>query len=310
MSQLFTNWTIHYTLPVNVSQLLVGYDKITDTIWIVGGWKAKTYQTIHSAFSFNPTTAQFTTHPSIQPEIYSPQQFSVSINQSMYFVDWKNTLQFFNMDPLDQTYSNISIINTDWQPTIASHPNGQYLYLTGGYIDHVGGSTAFHYYQYDDINNEWGSSINAPSMNQQRSGHACIVSTVNQNLYCFGGYQYGDVYTNTIEKIDVTDMNDIANQVWIELSITLNEAINDLRVVQYDDIIYIIGGHKLHNVAVDTVQILTVTETTSGSGVYVETISDGPSLRQPLFQHGMVVTNAGEIFVFGGAVRIGACQYL
>ncbi len=150
----------------------------------------------------------------------------------------------FNDEPSNTIFeincNNINDVNT-LQPMISKRYGhciiylNNYIYSIGGY-DHIDRkeesmlSTLKNCEKFDVKKNKWELISN---LNHPRAFFGCI--TYKKNIFVFGG-MYNDQLLSSIEKYDTY------TNVWTTYPIKLPEKLAKMGIINYNDIIFIIGG--------------------------------------------------------------------
>eukprot|EP01084_Bolivina_argentea_P287771 493802_1 len=253
-SVTWTTETIN-RLPQHISNMIVGHSTDSDFpgIWLIGGYDGSGYINPIPILYFDTNEETFYTDAATIPisvkNITSNAQSFTQIGDIIYMVK-DNTFATFNTATkvFTQNWNNVNIpINQNSATAFSgclTNIEDKYLIVLGGKDNEITYLKSIHIY--DISNNIWLS--NPPDMRRNRRIFTCNV--VNQYMYAIGGEtsynnqgQY-PIYTNSIEKLYIGNMNNIQNENWIQLSNTLVDPTAFTRSVVVNDFIYIIGGYQ------------------------------------------------------------------
>eukprot|EP01084_Bolivina_argentea_P189586 326017_1 len=222
------------TLPTATSGMASGYNNISNSIFLIGGYQSK-----RDVIEYEIETNTFiTSQDNVVDYIHGYSQFYSQNGHNIYiYLPTSEYIAIYNM--LKGTYEGIKIKEDAYVgfPCIASA--NQYIYVLGGQ-DINKGSIYDKVTIYDMNISEW---INITSyMLHGRRFHSCNVH--NGLIYSIGGDNNGN-YLDSVEFLNVSDMNNLRK--WEELNGKLSVARYGLRSVIYRDYIYVIGGYDGRN---------------------------------------------------------------
>ena len=191
------------------------------------------------------------------------------------------------------------MIGTDYDMTTLclaalESSNGHFLFVVGGrsFIDLA--STFIDYTKVLNISsNEWSDG---PEMNTERAYHACISNANQDALYSIGGWiysadaDYGFIVLDSVEILNVSDIQNLNSFEWIMLSNTLSTGLWKHRVIRDGRYLLTVGGEDHGSNKVSEMNIIdTVTNSIFVSG----------HLDQAML--GTAVVNTGTmVYAFGG----------
>ena len=276
---MITTWNISHNLPTTLAESIAGYNKLSKTMWIVGGWNGSSK--MDTLWRYNTSTHQFKQENYKDKQKFTAESYT-SKGEYIYFTDNYKLYQFaMTSNPNFQIENNLSINHNVDRPSITT--DQVYLYLTGG-IDKQTDKVVNTLSIYDITHNNWINLI-YPSMNYPRLGHNCIAR--NNYLYVFGGY------INDQQKLYIGDVDGIPQQNWTLLNHTLDNAIAFMRIAEVNGLIYIIGGYSEDmNSSVNTVNILDPTNDKVIAGVSLTVETNRPAVT--------VDAENQQIYIFGG----------
>eukprot|EP01084_Bolivina_argentea_P065220 118897_1 len=291
------SWHVHEGMTKALSNQIAGYDNITKKIWIFGGHNKSYYDggLVHTYYEFDITSNRFIEYHNNSIVSSAGSHLYVTINDTIYTY-YANHIQFFNMTSqqfINNTNSYLNITKYISNPCMATDGN-RYLMIIGG-VD-MNASKVFNtFYIYDLFEGKY--LPNGPSTIRSRSSPACIVGSDNF-LYVFGGIINfpGNLATDTIERINITNITNIYGNIqWTELSSTLTETNSQMRVIEHNGYIYIIGGDS--NGETSTVDVFNISTLN---------ITVGISLPQPANYFAITGTEK-YIYLFGGSMGQNSC---
>eukprot|EP01084_Bolivina_argentea_P110775 197737_1 len=311
MIQIYTSsstpltWTLSPDLmPYNARSMVVGYDDINKKIWLLGG-RDGSYVYHGKVLEFDVATENFIEHEALKDndgmnvKLRSEAQTYTQIGDIIYMII-KDKFGTFNV--LTQEFSlpwnNVMI------PFTVSVDDGDSGYGCLTYIDNhlivLGGAINEPYpagrysnmWIYDMIDDMWITT--GPDMNFRRASFTCQV--VDNYLYAIGGsYDWSAtnaiLHTDTVERIDVSDISNIGGQSWMTLTDTLTTVKGGIRSVVAGNIIYVFGGYT----GTGWTLVVDIIETNNNDNIMKDSdLISGPN--QPL----AAVFADDSIFVFGG----------
>eukprot|EP01083_Nonionella_stella_P141106 434141_1 len=228
-------------MPYADDEMAIG--AYNDTIWLIGGYKQRKQTT-----QFKVVTQTFTNFEAnaLSSSIRGHSQYWSQQNHIIYLIDPITGNSFciydlmnnqFTSNWMDITFST----NVGYRGCLSSTP--QHLYVSGGY-----NGQWHNILQIVSLSSyEWVNS--PPNMNVNRSSHACIVH--NNYLWAIGGFD-GSSKLKSIERVFVPD---ITNNEWI-LSSDLSTRLSALRVVEWYDTLYVVGGWDSYDDRVDMMHVI------------------------------------------------------
>ena len=243
LSAWYTSSTV---LESEIRGSAVGYNKITDTIWIIGGFGCTT-----CVQSYHVETDTITSHSDISGAMYSlAGATSVMVDQVLYYYPYNVGLSKYDTTTLTESYAFTSPPSLMLYPCMALSLNKTQIYITGD-------SDSKLFYVYDILSGVW---ISGPSTTNSHQYTACEVSNSN-HLYIKGRP------SSYVEKINLDSLD-----VWITLSTqmfpangfaTNYAAVNGIVSATVENLIYYIGGVYCNsgcNVLSDVLVIDTTTD--------------------------------------------------
>eukprot|EP01084_Bolivina_argentea_P278469 475743_1 len=200
----FKLWTTGTLMPNSQDFLFAGYDSTVNRIWLIGYQNRKWYYNITGNYFSNVGTLPVS-------GLDSWSQGSTQLATSMWFAQGVNIYEFdLTLGEMIGTSSPFANSNVQ-SPCFAN--NGEYIFLVAGQSSGNANTGTTIFQGYDTISGSWfvGDSLNA-----RRHSLACNVSPDGKYLYAFGGFSGGSIQ-NTIERIDITNMNDVesGSVTWI-----------------------------------------------------------------------------------------------
>ena len=264
------------------SSQVIGYESITERIWLIGGFITKSAPTSKTVHSFNVQSHTFTAHNTISDPVIAGAQTYTQHNDTIYMI-WD-----------DRSTNAISTFNMNSQEFISKLDGSTlpiYIYLEGsltfhdGYLLVTGGRTnasidgiAHNRFQIFHISDALWSE--GPELPQNRNRHTSAV--VDYYLYVIGGS------TNIVIRIYVVDLENISNYKWETLNDTLSvQYIIDIymRSVVYQSSIFVLGGY---DAPIDVIHTASLTITRN-----ISTLISNVRRATVVVAHDM-------IYVFGG----------
>eukprot|EP01084_Bolivina_argentea_P150463 262770_1 len=219
-------------MPRTCDEIAVGYDNNTKTILLFGG-SPDHRQFIQFNGTFIDKGSQYLSQ---KQRVSGIAQHYMSYNNELWIIQETGT--GFTVVDL-HTYAvrtpNISIPYNVYKSGC--------LILTNNYIFIIGSEySSNHQVQvYNFLTQQWLDDSNIPNLNQPRTRSAC--SVLSNKLYVFGGRDgQNNIQLNSIETLDISNMEQLSYQSWHTLSTTLSRAVDGLKAVNYGNNIVIIGG--------------------------------------------------------------------
>ena len=248
-------------VPYSVRDAVVGYNNITDELFIIGGHNSIGDQNIGYKYSYN--TRVWTGITLSEPITANWAQHFTQHNNVIYYYTGTTTnkiIKTYNMTyPYSQTLSiqvnNITTyvymdINRVYaHPCLSSDVNGNLFLSSGGFavLGHE-----MNYYGYNINDNIWKTFRHSSywnNYNYDMRGMACIVH--KQVLYTFGGTAGSITYlseyygSNMISYHDISDYSKpfslTGYSLWKKSQQDLKPFGGFMRAVSVDELIYIIG---------------------------------------------------------------------
>eukprot|EP01084_Bolivina_argentea_P141890 249301_1 len=235
------NGSYPYTLPRWDDGMAAGYDKNTDTVFILGGNR---YQ--YQLTTFNGSTFIDQGLNVITEEIWGYGQYYSQLGDILWMIN-RAGMGFISFNV--HTMSQVAITDT-----VIPYPHGfgkclatmqelnhQYLFVLGGDVGGRGTTTAQDsVYMFNISSNNW---TEISPMNTARHRLACIVH--GQKLYAVGGYpgNSATLYLKTIETLKVSNLFNLATETWSYFNQQLNKGLLGHRVIGYGQFLYVLGGY-------------------------------------------------------------------
>ena len=117
-----------------------------------------------------------------------------------------------------------------------------------GYVFVIGGKTDISAAANDYLNDTFILNLSdlswslGPKMNNKRGHHACSSNANQDVIYSIGGMGAGPTYFDSVEILNVSNINDLTQSNWVSLSDTLSTALWGHRVIRDGDYILTVGG--------------------------------------------------------------------
>eukprot|EP01083_Nonionella_stella_P008621 24877_1 len=247
-----------------VSSLSVGYDNKTDTIFLFGGsitfrggyyYHSQSHNMIEQqfiTFNNNQFIDQYTAYMQQTANQVDPSgQHYTQIDDKLWMINPGGDTLFMvdTRSYLEGTPPNAIPIPVQSRGCLASSPD--YLFIVGaGY-----GSTLDIIQIYEISTDQWLHITNTPNMNQPRGRFSCLVK--DSLLFAIGGFD-GNSRFDSIEVLDIANVNQIDLQQWNYLFGKLSKPLSSTRAVLFDDNILVIGGATTNSarMAVSDVNII------------------------------------------------------
>eukprot|EP01084_Bolivina_argentea_P091023 163918_1 len=291
-------WTVPSSplLPHSSNRMAVGFDYLNNKIWMVGG-----YPVVTSLMSFMNNT--FTDHGTTNASVSGNGQFYAQMDEYLYMIHAENgdTFDRFNVftSVIENNFTSIPVdVGVYGCLTVISGDLEKYLAIIGGT-----GNGIVDVQILKLETKTWISGV--PNMQEARSMASCAAT--NNKLYAIGGFFYGGVYRDSIEVLNVLNLDMIQNQQWRYMR-TLSHGMSGSRAVIYGYMIYIVGGYYYDYInSVDTYNDI----------VYViDPLFDEITIRGymdiSLVDAGAIVMDE-KLYVFGGmdgSVVLNSWRYL
>eukprot|EP01083_Nonionella_stella_P158621 516494_1 len=232
-AQSFTlsNWTQTNALSTDFMYHMCGYDSNSNELMIFTEGK--------SLWSYHVQSDLVTTLPSLSVSLIGCNECYTQYNDDLYFIQ-NYKFGKFNVNTRQMTYplSDLQLPVYGFRTCITASLDGAFIFIVGG--SSASGSDAASKRSevsiYDIVQN---TLSNAPNMNSVRSSHTCIV--VNDYLYAIGG-DAGTKSSDSIERIYLGNIPNIASQTWSILASTISAGKNLIECVAINNYIYILGG--------------------------------------------------------------------
>eukprot|EP01084_Bolivina_argentea_P083411 151010_1 len=229
-------------LPLAKSGSCIGYYSLTDSIWILGGHPGAT-----NKVEYNRGTNNFIEHTDFSRSLKCYGQSSIQIDDTIYiFIDSGGSEYIATFNIASNTFIPEAI--QKFYPNLRHFPcvtniGTSYLLVLGGRSQYVPYTNYNDFSIYDLTMNQWIN--NGPPLTIPRNSFSCNV--MNNMLYIIGGTICSSTADscselNSVEMINVSDINTINQQSWIILSDTLHSKKSSMRSVAYNDKIYVLGG--------------------------------------------------------------------
>eukprot|EP01083_Nonionella_stella_P060942 158919_1 len=268
-----------------------------DTIWLIGGGDFPTQLT-----QYNVRTQTMTDfgENALTASIKGYGQYWTQQNHMVYIIDQStgNSLCTYNMitNQFQTNWKSITF-NTNVGDDGCLASDAQYLYVTGGEDGNALGLKTLQMLSLST--HQWTTS--PPNMNVGRKYHACIVH--NTYLWAMGGtgctYNCPNALTS-IERIVVTD---IMNNKWNIVS-NLPVPLYSLRVIDWYDTLYVLGGYSLINNMMGKVDSVYLIDVDSGD------VSLSPYSLPSECAWVSPVIHDSILYIFGGMSRVWAYYQL
>jgi len=283
----YDSWTISSNLmPRRARSMAVG--NLSDTIHLYGSW-----QTQQSHITYDTTLGTFTDlgETELDPlNVYGNTQFFAQIEATMYWLDYDDKSQIVTYDMSADTYSKTSVpdlpTSPGWAVCLTYSQNDDVLFVLGGYNNVYLTSV----YALDVGNAEWFDDISPMSTRRGKGG--CIVDPITQTLLAIGGATSSSAYTDTVEKVLVSDLLG-GSGVWGYLSASLPYAYLGMGVIYTVDGIILLGGYE-KDAADSLTNVIRI-------DVEAETITTVGYLAQAAFSAAPI--RVGDtVYLFGGKI--------
>ena len=223
------------SLPRAMNSMAIGYDNITNLIWLIGG-----YSHGNSLISFNVSVWNeanaFANHGySLSGWIGSGSQAFVQTGLLVYVVDQlRNKLMVY-----DISTKNVNLVDTN--PSSVKVQWDGCLALIGDWIIHT---IVNRTYILTISTQSWKLSGN-PIMPERRHQFACIIEPYGGYLYVIGGVVYLSGYRDSILKLYVKDIPNIEKYGFSRLTDTLTRTSAHMAAVLYKSDIYVAGSSDI-----------------------------------------------------------------
>eukprot|EP01084_Bolivina_argentea_P074439 135047_1 len=285
-------------MPTAYSNLNIGYDESTDSIWLLGGTNENGSPAPPSVVKFDVQLQTFVQQPPlpINPWNSADSQSYTQINDLIYMVvETTSSLATYNLRTKEfiPNWDGIVLPSTSYSSwACLTNIADKYLIYLGGQ-----GNDGFWSKEtliYDISAKSWVPNV--PDMNERRSHCPCQVH--NNWLYAIGGRSFccPNNWLNSVEKLYVGDISNIQNQQWILVTQTLSQAKSHSRSIVSDDSIYIIGGFINVDTATNVVERI---DTTNNDAISVDSTVSTPLMNTAAMNTAAVMAR-DRIYVFGG----------
>eukprot|EP01084_Bolivina_argentea_P128419 227002_1 len=211
--------------------MAIGYDNITDTIWLVGGTSNS------QVVGYQRETHNFTDYgTSVFPQrIYGSGQYYCynQFDSYLYIIaSYGTNIHRFDVRSHELDHDHYSIpVDVSYQACLCLlHVDNGYLVVTGGRKP----SVAINAVEILNISsNQW--LFNVPSLNTARQAHTC--NTFNNTIFVIGGiYGGGSTYLDTVEVFHLYDTE------WTYTTDKLSTRMAYMTSILYQNEIVIFGG--------------------------------------------------------------------
>eukprot|EP01083_Nonionella_stella_P077342 211134_1 len=285
-------------LPYAKDRMIVGY--YNESVWLLGGLPG-----LNNVFEYQVNNnGQFIQHPNVSDYIYSYSQSWVQIEEIIYHYKHPKSLTnpahigSFNMRTRSYVPNFIAKKNaTLFYPCIANKGR-DFLFVIGGWYNWSGGLQS----QWDDAVNAmqifnltgWLWIEDGPGINPTRDNHCCVVH--DNTLYVIGGHS-GVPPLDTVEILDIENIENINGNSWRPLQDTLSIARSGPSCVVYRHLIFVLGGYATDKPtdAVDRIDTTTNSITPENNMAYNAT-----AVTAVITQLKIVSVEIDALFVFGG----------
>eukprot|EP01083_Nonionella_stella_P180747 645336_1 len=290
------SWTTSTNLLIHSDdQMSIGVHN--DTIWLIGG---RDFPTQLTQYKVRTQTMTNFGDNALTASIKGYGQYWTQQNHMVYIIDQStgNSLCTYNMitNQFQTNWKSITF-NTNVGDDGCLASDAQYLYVTGGEDGNALGLKTLQMLSLST--HQWTTS--PPNMNVGRKYHACIVH--NTYLWAMGGtgctYNCPNALTS-IERIVVTD---IMNNKWNIVS-NLPVPLYSLRVIDWYDTLYVLGGYSLINNMMGKVDSVYLIDVDSGD------VSVSPHLLPSIRAWVSPIIHDSVLYVFGGTSRAWAYYQL
>eukprot|EP01084_Bolivina_argentea_P061143 111753_1 len=283
----YVDWTpLTPTLPRGSNSMAVAYDNTKNTIWLLGGdignVPSNNYKQLIS-FKNNIFIDHGSTNLS-GDGIYGLSQYYTQMNHQLYMINIAgNGFNTFNIQTQSIQYNSLS--------TQIPHNVGSYGCLTSindneyQFLIVVGGQYISQIQILNITSNKWIANIT--QMQKPRASLACIV--YQDNLYAIGGKENINSALNSIEILNVSELQSVQIQNTSFINNSLPTTLSDHRAIVYNNDIIIIGGLISNGVYND--KIIAIDAITNR--ITYTTVSFKGSFMSPIIQYPF-------IYVFGG----------
>ena len=285
ISSQYTPWSTvppEFNLPRPDSQQAIGYDEISNSIYIIGG-------------SLNEQSMiQYTLNVSNENALQMMNDIGKNyFNRSLKFVSQSYTqhngilylisddeatgkiYQFIlSTKMINYSYASSEHHVTESCLTSLTLNNNDYLIIIGGLNSGLQSNST----QAFDITNNLWITTNEPSLNTRRSQFSC--NAVGHAIYAMGGRDITGAVLPTIEVLNVSQgMNNIATYSYNYMEPYLPFSLRQHRSVVYGSQIIIIGGRR-DPASLKNIQIIVID--TLGHSVYIDGDCDYDCTVQPV----------------------------
>ena len=285
----FTPWKNspdNLTLPRATCCNIVGYNELNESIYVLGGGGGTNFQLVR--YDMNPNQDKM---------IYSMHDYGLNYLQqntaggNQMFSQLGNVLYMTGYDTLDsRALHRMFLLNNTFDyyyidiPYPATISGNHVSCLTATSMDHdyifvigTGWTNPINLHgdrtQIFDINDHIWISDGDPRMNIWRAKATCAI--VDQKVYMIGGWDTEDnkqVALNTIETLDIYDINNLNQYSWESYSASLPEVIGQGQAIVYGSNIIVSGSssnqlHVINTLSKTIYQIQDLVRTTQFSGV-------------------------------------------
>lgn len=250
-------------IPYKGYDMITGYDKNTNEIWIFGakGSRNNSYHHYTEALTYSVETNTINNKQVINPPYQYKQYggFSVQFGNNIYFlVGFGNPalVQLYKFDMSNGMYSHIVGSDNQFPHTAVALCNNEDEYdnIIFGLHSH----SIYNYFGYYNLsNNLWTNASGNTLFKNEHYGASCVVK--NGYLYAIGGT------SNVIDKVNV---NGILGYETIEIKsypILPDRYHAEATVMSYLNYIFIIGGYHNENYNISFSRAITIYDTDDNS---------------------------------------------
>eukprot|EP01083_Nonionella_stella_P168328 567972_1 len=253
-------------LPRADGDFAIGYNPYNETIYLLGGYNSR-----RQFVEYDIDAQSIVDHGtnSIPMDVFSFAQYYWQVNDIIYIKSSDNpAISTFNVKTKTfiQSHMNMTVSSPGY--TVKSListcvvATEEYVFIAGGRYTESGSKwvTTNDVHVYDLTGDQWIQ--NTRSMTHSRDEHSCIIHPDTNALYVFGGFYGKDAknnqYLSNIEKINI---DNITQTPWTSVG-DLTQALSTTAAVYYQHLIFIIGGWRVSDSAINIVHIIDVTTDT------------------------------------------------
>ena len=288
-------------LPRQSALMASAYDENKGIIWLLGGQNDEGQQLI----SYNVQESTFTDYgeTNLTSYVKGDGQYYTQIGNTLWIIHYSG--QFFSRFDLDtiffEDYSSVPIpISVGDNACLASFilDNHDFLVVVGGYDAQNSNIDAIDDVQILNLTSSvWISNVT--KMQEKRRNFACII--YDMVLYAIGGYDYfNGPNKNTIEYLNIGDLNNIQSEQWNYTPNNLSQPIKQNKAVIYETDIIVISGQNAEAIKskVSDIHIIdTMTKEVRVEGSLDCASDDGTAIvAYPLIYYFGGRNNDGQVF--------------